>query len=247
MLISARSLRHCHLHARDGAIGRVKDLFFDDRAWTVRYLAVDTDGWLHGHEVLVSPEHVQRVDSDAGDLEEDLTTEQIRHSPPLESAMPVSRQFELDYHEYYGTAPYWEGAPFVGAGLPPAPATPDVGPAAVGREANPRVRRYGEVEGYYVEARDGDIGHIHDLLIDDEHWVVRALVVDTRNWLPGRHVLIIPATVLEVSWQVHRVFVDADREAVRSAPDYDPDQPLSEDDELRLYRHYRAHQHPHTA
>ena len=42
MLIKASELKGLKLGARDGEIGRVKDFYFDDQNWVVRYLVADT-------------------------------------------------------------------------------------------------------------------------------------------------------------------------------------------------------------
>ena len=49
-----------------------------------------------------------------------------------------------------------------------------------------------EVAGYRIHAEDGEIGHVEDFMIDDETWAIRYLIVDTRNWWPGKKVLVSP-------------------------------------------------------
>ncbi len=48
MLRSMKDLHGFAIHASDGDIGRVADCLFDDDRWAVRYLVVDTGGWLSG-------------------------------------------------------------------------------------------------------------------------------------------------------------------------------------------------------
>ena len=55
MLRRAKELTGYKLGARDGEIGKVKEFYFDDQSWTVRYLIADTGGWLTGRQVLISP------------------------------------------------------------------------------------------------------------------------------------------------------------------------------------------------
>jgi hypothetical protein len=90
----------------------------------------------------------------------------------------------------------------------------------------------------FREATDGEIGHVEDFLVDDRIWAIRYVVVDTRNWWPGRKVLISPEWIKRVSWPDSRVYVDLTREGVKASPEYDPDRPLERDYESRLYRHY---------
>ena len=98
--------------ATDGDIGHVKDFYFDDKTWSIRYLVVDTGSWLGGREVLLPP-HVFAPtalaisNSDNRVLPANLTRQQIENSPSVDSQRPVSRQFEAEYHRYYGWPVYW--------------------------------------------------------------------------------------------------------------------------------------------
>jgi hypothetical protein len=46
MLRTAKSLNRHRITAKDGEIGKLSDLLFDDRAWTIRYFVIDTRRWL---------------------------------------------------------------------------------------------------------------------------------------------------------------------------------------------------------
>ncbi|AWM28729.1 hypothetical protein AOX55_00005954 (plasmid) [Sinorhizobium fredii CCBAU 25509] len=81
-----------------------------------------------------------------------------------------------------------------------------------------------EVTGYYVHAKDGDIGHVEDFVIDSDAWGIRYVAVDTVNWWPGKKVLISPVAFTGVSWGRRTVDVDLTREQVQGAPEYLPGQ-----------------------
>ena len=93
----------------DETIGKVKDIYFDDRYWTVRYLVANTGKWLTGRKVLLSPYALVAVNADHENIVADLTKKQIEDSPSLDSDKPVSKQFESDYYGYYGWPTYWYG------------------------------------------------------------------------------------------------------------------------------------------
>ncbi|HET8727579.1 MAG TPA: PRC-barrel domain-containing protein, partial [Alphaproteobacteria bacterium] len=97
-----------------------------------------------------------------------------------------------------------------------------------------------EVRGYHIGARDGDIGHVEDFLVDEDGWRIRYMIVDTSNWLPGRRVVVSPGWIREVSWAERKVSVDLDRDRIENAPAFDPDRPVGRDYEERLYGHYGA-------
>ena len=56
MLNKVKTLKGYSIQGSDGeTIGTVKEFYFDDRHWTVRYLVANTGTWLSGRQVLVSP------------------------------------------------------------------------------------------------------------------------------------------------------------------------------------------------
>ncbi len=240
MLRTTKEISGAGIAATDGDIGRVQDVYFDDRSWTVRYLVVDTGAWLPGRQVLVSPISV-RAGIGEQSVSVALTKKQVEESPSIDSDKPVNRQYEEEYSRYYGYPYYWSGPYRWGEGATPGEsATPGVPvaelPAYEG--GDPTLRSAGEVTNYYIEAADGDIGHVEDFLVDDREWAIRYLIVATRNWWPGKKVLVSPAWISQVSWPDSRVYVDLTREGVQAAPEYDPSQPLERDYESRLFRHY---------
>ncbi|MEO8053096.1 MAG: PRC-barrel domain-containing protein, partial [Acidobacteriota bacterium] len=109
MLRKAKDLSGYKLAASDGEIGKVKEFYFDDQSWTVRYLVADTGGWLSGRQVLISPYALDPANEGRNVIPVDLTKHQIEKSPSLDSNKPVSRQYELEYYPYYGWPGYWGG------------------------------------------------------------------------------------------------------------------------------------------
>lgn len=226
-------LKDYALVARDGEIGRIEQAYFDDEHWVVRYFVVHAGGWLLGRDVLIAPRSVTRVDEDGKRIELGLDREQVENAPPIGSERPVSRHYEIEYHRHFGWPAYWESS-IAGAPLPPveAPAEP------VGEPVNPHLRASAEVIGYHLQAQDGELGRVDDLVVDDQDWSIRYFVVDTGNWWPGKKVLVAPAWITRISWTERAMFVDLQRDIIRSAPAYDPGSVISNEDELRLYEHY---------
>ena len=241
---SASTLKNYTLRSRDGDIGRVRDFYFDDRHWAIRYLVADTGGWLARRKVLISPYALGGVSSDAdGDdcsIAVDLTRKQIEDSPPLDSDEPVSRQFEELYHGYFAWPTYW-GGPYTWGAYPQILRNPEqwTEPVATAPTPDPHLRSTNYVSGHHVHATDGEIGHVDDFLIDDATWAIRYLVIDTRNWWPGKKVLVSPAWIDRVSWLEREVFVNLHRDVIREAPEYAPGPPLTREFETKLYAHYQ--------
>lgn len=224
--------------AKDGDIGSVEDFLFDDKLWTVRYLVADTAKWLPGRRVVLSPIALGRVERDEKRLTVSLTREQVENSPDIDSRN-ITRANETSYYDYYGWPYYWVGGDVWGTGTAPGSlvAQQKMEMAVREQENDTHLRSVGDVTGYYIEATDGDIGHVEDFIIDDDTWEIRYMVVDTKNWWPGKKVLASPEWIERVSWSDSRVYVDLSREAIKSGPEFDADH-LNRDYEERLYKHY---------
>jgi uncharacterized protein YrrD len=229
------------LHATDGEVGQVQELYFEDRHWIVRYLVVRTGGWLLGRDVLVVPRAVRAIDEAAQAMHLTLTKKQIEEAPPIDRAKPISRQYEETYYKHFNWAPYWQPGPGGLGGTVPFPAIPpaEVIPQLVEDKPEPfGLRSSNEVTGYRLHATDGDIGHVEDLVIDDQEWLVRYVEVDTRNWLPGKKVLVGTARIDRISWADSSVAVSLPRNAIESAPAYDAANLITPAYELELFKHY---------
>ena len=92
--------------------------------------------------------------------------------------------------------------------------------------------------GYHLAATDGDIGHVEDFLVDDATWAIRYMIVDTRNWWPGKKVLVSPEWIERVDWRNSKVHVGVTRAQIMESPEYDPSGPVEPDYETRLHDHY---------
>lgn len=240
MLHTLTALERMSIRASDGDIGTVKDTYFDDLAWTLRYLVIDTGRWLPGRKVLISPLSVTSVDWQERTVAVDLTRNQIEGSPSIDLEKPVSRQRETAYFDYFGYPYYWAGPLRWG----PVAFPPKVRAARdhwldderrVPERADPHLRSTDAVTGYHIEAADGPIGHVQDFLYDEQDWSVRLLAVDTRNWLPGRHVLVAIDRVERVSWGERKVHVNLTQDSIRRAPEWHPELALLAQDEDFLH------------
>lgn len=228
MLQSIKQLLGDRLGASDGDIGHVKDFYFDDQNWVVRYLVADTGSWLTGRQVLLSPHAIGSLHHAGKVLRVNLTRKKIENSPAIETRKPVTRQHEEEYHRHYGWPAYWLGEGIWGAcGVSilqtPANALPSTSVAGNGTEpkrANAHLRSTQAVSGYHVQATDGIIGHICDFMMDDKSWTIGQLVVKTGHRLTGNEVLVPVSQVDRISYDDSTVFVKMTMEAVEKSPAY---------------------------
>ena len=255
MLRSLKEIEGFTIAASDGEIGKVKNFYFDDSRWVVRYLIVETGTWLDGRLTLVSPIGLGKPRWDQRQLPTRATREQVRKSPSIDLALPVSRQHELLYGDYYGYPYYWGGVGLWGADAYPGMVGADRYNGSGGdvlelendyrrnylrnnAAGDPHLRSAAEVFGYHIHASDGNIGHVEDILIDDENWAIRDLVANTSNWWMGHKILLVPQWIERVSWASSEIYVDLSLQEIRDAPVFDPAVGPDRALELATHSHY---------
>jgi uncharacterized protein YrrD len=245
MLRKAKDLNGYKLGARDGDIGKVKEFYFDDRHWTIRYLVADTGDWMSGRRVLISPYALDPARKEDQVIPVDLTKKQIENSPPLESDKPVSRQYEMQYYPYYGWPVYWGGPYMWGAtAYPQRGIAPPSASHSAPETDDPHLRSTASVTGHDIQAKDGEIGHVDDFVIDDETWSIRYLIVDTSNWWMGKKVLLSTRWIDNISWDESKVFMTGlTREAIKQAPEFSDETLITRDYETKLHRYHNREEY----
>ena len=248
MLLVVSTLKGYAIEASDGRIGSVSDFLFDDRTWKLRWLVIDTGLWLPGRKVLLHPSAIGQADYERRELPVTLTKAQVKESPDIRQDQPVSQQMEYNLYEHYGWDPLWGDASYFGGGAIGTPMPPIYYDdkrrrereemEARSHEGDPHLRSVDAVTGYHVHASDGAIGHVEDFLVDNVRWSIRYFIIDTRNWWPGKHVLLSPYAVKEISWPDHQLVLDVNRDRVKSSPPWNPTEMVNEDYERRLHNHY---------
>jgi hypothetical protein len=192
------------VEASDGNVGRLCDLLFDDQTWIVRYLVLDSGNWLNRRRVTLPPDVIRRSEWPEHRLcITGLTRQQVIDSPRCETHVPLS-QNALEEADIVDWEVFWI----------------DIQDHPTQVTLDPHLRSVNEVIGYHTQCLEGPLGHILDFVVDDVTWTVRFLIVDTRNWLPGKHVLVAPARVSEIDGEGHKVHLTLTRETVERSPGY---------------------------
>lgn len=224
--------------AVDGELGKVKDFYFDDQSWTLRYMVVKTGTWLFGREVLISFASVKEINCDSSSFSVNLTCDQVRHSPDIDTAKPVCRQHEQVLHEHYMLPTYWAEAPGALWGMNnyPYPAIGEIDEdeekkekekeLEASRNEDQHLRSTHQITGYLIHAVDGEIGHVKDFIITLKNWKIASLLVDTRSLLPGRKVLLPVKKIKRMEWADSEVYVDVSREFIINSPEFDTEKDL---------------------
>ncbi|MFT6989234.1 MAG: sporulation protein YlmC with PRC-barrel domain [Paraglaciecola sp.] len=245
MLVSLKKLSGSTIKATDGDLGQVKDVYFDDKSLTIRFLVVDTHPWYPlSQKVLISPIALLEFSSEDYALTVSLSKDMVRCCPKTEEHETVSREFEKAYSDYFGYGYYWTGEGSWGEyAYPTALFHGDILPfdrvefdsvedgniedanvvGDITKQTN-HLRSANEVEHYGINAIDGKKGYIFDFIWDTYNWTLRYLVIDTRNWFPGgKHVLVSPEQFDTFNWGSKTVTCNIGLEQIKACPEYRPD------------------------
>ncbi len=251
MLRKLSVLKGYQVNGKDNDFGKVKDLYFDQKEWILRYIVVDTGNWLIDEKTLISTDSFANIDHVHEKIEVELTTEELERGPSLKKNKPVSKVMEERLTKHFNWPLYWTG---YGTNQVVAPAA--MQPGYVIRK-NPldfdyqpteqntneeiiktNLRSFNEVTGYHIQANDGEIGHLENLFAEEESWIIRYLLIDTRNWLPGKDVVIAPEWIKNISWNKEKIIINKDQATIKNAPEYNPDIPIDRKYENEIYEHY---------
>ncbi len=258
MLFAASGLIGRAVAASDGRIGAVKDFLFDDRSWRIRWMVVDTGHWLRGRKVLIHPSAIAPIAlpprpalpmltfGDQMAVSVNLTTRLVEASPDARADEPVTERLEHRLYQHYGWDPFW-GASHFGGSAPvaepsglPLPAEESEG--RVGASEEPykdlHLGSAAAFKSLSVQAADGAIGPVDNVLIDDVRWTIRYFIVATGGWLAGKLVQLAPWAVTGIDWSDQRMSMNVTREQVNSAPAWDPLAMADEIAEERLRGHF---------
>ena len=224
-----KSLAGYNLKASNGEIGDVKEFYFDDEIWKIRYLVIKTGGWLSGREVLIVPHAIKNIDWLNRFFNVALTKKQIENSPDIDTHKPVYRQQEIELYDHYAWEGYWLSGyypmGYLGVSVPfPSIDQKDQLPPSgdeKGGKDDLHLRSTENVTGYHVHAKDGDIGHINDFVFDDQTWQLLSLVIDTHNWFGGKKVIIAIEHILKVDWENSKVYIDITISAVKKSKQFE--------------------------
>lgn len=240
------------MSATDGEIGKVEDFYFDDETWTIRYLVVETGNWLLDRKVLIAPQALLACDWENETFPVNLTKEQIKNSPDIDTDKPVSRQHEMELYAHYPWANYWGGGIWPGGMdttgiMLPMPSVPMEESVKSSKnnpgdnaDGNPHLRSAKNLQSYYIHALDDTIGDVEDFIVDDSNWTIHYMIVDTGKWLPGKKVILSPNLIKEINWETSEVIIKASVDQVKNSPEYDASKQLSTEYDTNLKNYYNG-------
>ena len=227
-----KSLIGYGMEATDGDIGKVEEFYFEDTTWVIRYLILKTGNWFLYREVLIAPQAIVKRYKAPGIFAVNLSKEQIRTSPDIDTDKPVLRQQVMELYGHYAWQRYG-GSGFYAGGSAAAMDNVPIIDEKIMKEADPNDKRSDDdlhlrstktIMGYHIHASDGDFGHVSDLIFDDANWQIMYMLVDSHNWFGGKKVLIETGMIKEIQWENSKVILNISINAIKDCPLFDESQ-----------------------
>lgn len=228
------------IETKDGKKGKVKDFLFDEKQWIVRYLEADFGNLFSSEKVLIPKVFFKQPLWKDKVFPAELLTSEIERCPKVDDHLPVSRKYEEVLYKHYQLNPYWTAAYMgsMGGYFPPRPI--NVPSQTISEdEVDTTLRSFKEVEGYQIHALNDTIGHVEDIVIDDEDWQITYAVIDTKNWLPwSKKVLIAIDWMDNISYSKREVKIGLRTESIKNAPEFSHSDFIDIKYEKSLYDYY---------
>lgn len=242
MLRSLNELLGYELMSKDGQMGKVHDFFFSDIDWMVRYLVVDTGPWIFGRKVLISPQALLQPVWASETFPVDLTREEVKSSPDVDVAKPVSREYEDELFAHYRWPAYWSitpthsGQPFF---TPPYLFAGD-DDSDDEQPTKSHLRSATELTGYQVFTTDNsEVGSVSNFILDDEFWQIRHMIVDISDKLDAdKKVLVALEWIKSIMVASKEIHIDLTEDAIRYSPAFNPSMPVNRQYEEVLYDYH---------
>ncbi|MEE4215668.1 MAG: PRC-barrel domain-containing protein [Bacteroidales bacterium] len=235
---SLKNLSGYSVTTQDGTEGKIKDFLFDEKRWIVRYLEVDFGSFFNMKKALIPRSFLENPDPDNENIKLALKGKDIEACPDLDQGIPVSRAYETELNKYYNIDHYWMVDPAaveVPVLYPPRPLGIP-GKTVSEDDLDTSLRSFKEVEGYHINALDGQLGHIDDIITDEYDWQIVHIIADTSNWLPWSKKVILPLDFLDkISYVKQEVSISLKKDTIKNAPEFDPHRPLELKEEKTAY------------
>lgn len=219
---SLKEMLYYNIITRDGKIEKINDFYFTDNPWVVRYIAVNKGGMLNKRLVLVSLAFVQEINKKHKEISLDLTLQQIANSPDVVEEEPISYQKEIEVSHYYDIGYYWIGSHKWGQGVVPADlkktktSYPDIDSY---KNPNSDLKSSKEILKYHVQAEDGRIGYIKDMVINNQTWTIDFFILNSHNILPGKTIVASTGWVKEINREQKKVHFALHKKIFQSKSD----------------------------
>ncbi|ALX48740.1 hypothetical protein [Lentibacillus amyloliquefaciens] len=231
MLYFTTDLNTYHIEASDGQMGKIQDLYFDDKKWVVRYAVLDARKWLPTRRILLSPAAFASIDTDNQQIDVKHDKETVRNSPSIPVDATFSKDLEMALTGYYGWSRYWLGGLLWGVEDMPGVNIDDQELEAqeMSNEPEHNLRSENDTWEFRVHANDGKIGDVADFIIDDSYWKIRYIVIQKAHLPSEDRFLALKVDIIQsVDWLGGDIYIDSDLEDLNDQTDYESKEAIIE-------------------
>ena len=233
-------MRGYDVNSPDGPVGKVRDFYFDDQTWRIKYIVVRTSKLAEEKDVLILPQSLATTGQWTSSLLLNISRDEVGKSPDIDTDMPVSRQHEMAVRSHFGADVYYSwGGGFMGSHNLDLSGYefPEITRNKNGTEFDPHLFSVRSVTGLRADAADGRCGHVRDFVIDANESVIRFLVVETGSIFAAKKVIISPLVNARMNPDGSSVEINLPRMKVFESPEYDRSDLDSEPFDQRVARH----------
>ncbi|MBB5438090.1 uncharacterized protein YrrD [Pedobacter sp. AK017] len=236
MQIHGHQIFGVSLGATDGEIGKIKDLYFDDSTWSIRYFVIETGNWLFQRKVLIAPCAIESPEkiTDLKVIPVHLTKDQVKNSPDIDTDMPVSRQQESSLFDHYS----WPAYGGAGKGFPTTGMFK--GTSALQnkleqeKKFDPHLRSLQHISSYDVCNQIGRVGQLKDVIINLSDWSIPYLLMDDIFTSDQDRVILEVKKIISIDWDTNRITVSSGHDELEKAPRINASGFFSDDSNLSL-------------
>ncbi len=227
MLRALSPMRGWPTETKDGPDGHVEDFVIDDVTWAVRFAVVDRRHWLMGSRKLVMPETFLSPDDRTHTFHLSLSRHQLENSPDA-GAMGKDESVGSRVGDPSAVAATPGNAVALSAPLRPSKSDAATDLHAVSLDS---------LAGVKVRTSQGIVGRIADAAADDEHWIIRYLIVELSSdkegpmaWIPTRN--------SAIRWRIREWEIPFALDQLRSSPRRKIDTAVDDQFAAALRDHY---------
>jgi len=230
MIHKTNSLYGHRLAAADGDIGQLKDFYFDDVTWAIRYLVADTGSWLTGRPVLFSPRAMGRLDPQENTLHINLEKKQIQNSTTDTGSKPPASDDKIGCCRYYGWPASWESDVSDSrpdqADIPASPPLKTGSRVAYRHLGDKHLQSTQTITDFKIKTVDGIIGSLNGFIVDDNSWTIREMIVETGQWFSGQEIMLSPAWITRINPEDSTVHISLSKEDIKKSVNHFPGQTI---------------------
>jgi sporulation protein YlmC with PRC-barrel domain len=211
MLRNVESLLGNRIIAEDGFAGEVRNVNINTTDWRIAEVEIKIGGWFRSRSVRIPGVALRRPVGLTGMLPVALSRQEIKESP-----------LEANQSEFFGE-----------------PKKEPISVISLGRTSGaPQLANWESIVGYRAYALDGLVGTLRDLIVDDDEWAIRYLVVEMAL-NSAEYQTLVPSDWVSGLYTEHSsISLSLSTSEIEGSPEYDPRTPINQDIEGRLYDYY---------